>query len=186
MPFSTKRDVKSADRRSTVYRFARAWTLALLLLLVSASGVAAQAVCDDTTLNTATGTYDFGLFAQTFALIQPCLPDGFPAKNQRVRAYRLMALSYSARDSLGQARESVRLLLKVDSGYQPDPQTDPQPYIKMVSDLKPRWYTWLWRGNEWYKWTGRAVVAGGLASLPFLLRKDIQPDLPVHPGFPDR
>ncbi len=98
MPFSTKRDVKSADRRSTVYRFARAWTLALLLLLVSASGVAAQAVCDDTTLNTATGTYDFGLFAQTFALIQPCLPDGFPAKNQRVRAYRLMALSYSARD----------------------------------------------------------------------------------------
>ncbi len=158
--------------------------LVLVLLLVSVSDGAAQAACDAVTLDSAADTYDFGRLDRTVALLQPCLPDGFSAKDQRVSAYRLMALSYLARDSVEQARASIRQLLKVDSRFKPNPQADPRLFTDMVGDLKPRWYSWLWRGNAWYKWAGRAVVVGGVASLPFLLRGNTEPDLPLHPKFP--
>jgi len=151
------------------------------------SSAAAQAACDASRLEQAVSTYDFGRFNQTFTLLKPCVPDGFGGKEQRVSAYRLMALSYVATDSLDQARDWVRQLLRVDSRYDPNPQVDPPVFTTMVSDAKPRWYTWLWRGNEWYKWAGRGVLAAGAASLPFLLQGDTpEPDLPGPPDFPDQ
>ncbi len=159
--------------------------LSVGLLLPVYSG-AAQSACDATTLVAAAGTYDVGRFANTFDLLRPCLPGGFVSREQRARAYRLMALTYLARDSLHQARQSVRMLLKADARFKPDPQADPLLFANLVDELKPRWYTFLWRGNAWYQWAGRAVVVGSVASLPFLLRNDGPPDLPGPPPYPER
>ncbi len=164
-------------------------SIALLLalgLLVPAQNGAAQAGCDAATLSEAADTYDVGRFASTIGLLRPCLPNGFTPKDQRVSAYRLMALSYVARDSLQEARRSVRMLLKADGRFKPDPQTDPRVFTDLVSDLKPRWYTWLWRGNAWYHWAGRTVVVGSVAALPFLLRNEEVPDLPAPPVYPEQ
>ena len=125
-----------------------------------------------------------GPLAKLPRLLKPCLPEGFAEKRQRISAYRLMALTYVATDSLEQARTWVRQLLKADSRFAPDPQVDPLLFTDLVRDLKPKWYTLLWKGNAWYKWVGRGVVVGGLVSLPLLLRDNTPPDLPGHPGLP--
>ena len=177
-----KNSSKKEDRGWRLFPapFAILYLLSSILLISSA---AAQAACDASRLEQAVSTYDFGRFNQTFALLRPCVPDGFGGKEQRVSAYRLIALSYVATDSLDLARDWVLQLLRVDSRYDPDPQRDSPMFTAMVSDVKPRWYAWLWRGNEWYKWAGRSVLAVGVASLPFLL-KNQTPDLPGPPTLP--
>lgn len=158
--------------------------LALVAFFAPVSTGTAQQACNETTLNAAANTYDVGRFARTFDLLQPCLPSGFATRDQRAGAYRLMALSYIARDSLEKARQSVRMLLRTDSRYRADREVDPRLFADLVSDLRPRWYTWLWRGNAWYQWAGRAVIVGSVASLPFLL-KGGEPELPPPPVFPE-
>lgn len=160
-------------------------SLPIVLLLFACSSAAAQPACDAARLEAATGTYEVGRLAPTFDLLRPCLPDGFASRDQRVSAYRLIALSYLARDSLDEARTSVRQLLGTDSRFKPDPENDPRLFTDMVNELRPRWYTFLWRGNAWYQWAGRAVVIGGMASLPFLLGSDDPPDLPGPPPYPE-
>lgn len=160
--------------------------LGLLALLVVASvpGVSAQVPCTSDRLDAASGMYDFGRFEQTFGLLGPCLPDGFAQRAERVQAYRLMALANIGVDSLARAREWVRILLRANSRFRPDPLVDPPRFTDMVDDLRPRWYSWLWRGNEWYKWAGRGAVVAGVASVPFLLRDKPKPDLPGPPVLP--
>ncbi len=161
----------------------RTYALALLLAAMPATG-AAQSRCNASRLDEAAGAYDLGLFVQTLDLLKPCLPDGFPGKPQRTSAYELMALSYIATDSLEHARRWVKQLLDVDARYKPDPQVAPPLLVDYVRDLKPRWYTWFWKGDAWYHWVGRGVLVGGVASLPLLLRGSPDPELPGVPGFP--
>ena len=169
---------------SPILRLAFSVFLTLILFLVSASGVAAQVACTPSRLNQAADTYTVGHFVQTFDLLRPCLPDAFQEKDQRISAYRLMALTYIATDSLEHARVWVRHLLKVNSRFRPDPEVDPAKFSRMVAEVRPRWYTWLWQGNEWYKWAGRGALAVGVASVPLLLRGSTEPDLPNPPVFP--
>jgi hypothetical protein len=167
---------------SNLARWGGSWVCFLLLTLFI-SNATAQSTCDGPTLDAASDAYDIGRFPQTFTLLKPCLPDGFSGKSQQVDAYRLMTLTYIATDSLEQARISIRQLLNADSRYQPDGVNDPPLFANLVSDLKPKWYTWLWRGKQWYKWAGRGAVAG-VVSLPFLLKTTPEPDLPGNPVFP--
>jgi hypothetical protein len=101
-----------------------------------------------------------------------------------VNAWRLLALSYLAVDSVAEARSSVRSLLRVDSRYRPDASVEPLPFVNLVNDLKPRWYTWPWKGNEWYKWAGRGLLVGTAIALPIMLKKDVLPPLPEAPSPP--
>ena len=161
--------------------------LACLMTTAPVWTAQAQAPCSSRTLDRAVDTYDFGRFEQTFDLLGPCLPDGFPQKADRVQAFRLMALAYIAIDSLEQARQWVRRLLRADGRFRPDPDVDPPRFAGLVRDLKPRWYTWLWKGNAWYKWAGRGVLAAGVVSLPLLLRgSKPPPELPGSPALPPR
>lgn len=160
--------------------------LYLLLSTVWSTGVKAQVgvECNKLRLEQAENAYTFGIFGQTFDLLRPCLPDGYPEKAQRVAVCRLMALSYIATDSLDRAVEWVRLLLRADSRYKTNEQVDPLVFTDMVNRMKPRWYTWLWRGNEWYKWVGRGLVTGAAVSITLILKGNPEPDLPDPPDFP--
>ncbi len=192
MTSSWKNGSKRADRGSRIED--RGWGLflapfAILYLLSSillVSNVAAQSACDASRLEQAVSLYDFGWFDEAFALLKPCVPDGFSEKAQRASAYRLMARFYIATDSLEHARVWVEQLLRAEPRYRPDPQLEGLVFTDMVRDLKPRWYTWLWKGNEWYKWAGRSLLITGVASLPFLLQGNEEPDLPEPPVDPSR
>jgi hypothetical protein len=97
-----------------------------------------------------------------------------------------MAPSHIAADSLDRARQSVRMLLKTDSRFRPDPDTDSPLFVNLVNDQKPAWYTFMWRGNSLGRWVGRAVVVGAAVAIPLALQPAPQePDLPGPPGFPN-
>lgn len=140
--------------------------------------------CSDAQLQEATSAYSIGRFGTAFQTLRPCMPDGFSEKHSRVNAWRLLALSYLAVDSVAQARTSVRSLLRVDSRYRPDASVEPVSYVELVHDLKPRWYTWPWKGNEWYKWAGRGLLVSSAIVLPIVLKKEPLPPLPGAPSTP--
>jgi hypothetical protein len=153
---------------------------------VTTEGLAQDVVCENARLEAAQARYDLGLFVEVFDLLDPCVPDGFSVREQRVVACRLMALSHIAIDSNDDAREWTRLLLRQEPDYRVVPETDPPRFASMVDDLQPAWYTWLWKGNEWYKWAGRTAIVGTAVAVPLLLRDTPEPDLPLPPAFPSR
>lgn len=140
--------------------------------------------CSVQRIQGASSAYNIGQFSTTFQLLSPCLPYGFSEQNERSDAWRLMALSYLAVDSLGAAEESVRSLLRVDKRFRPDPQSEPPIFVNLVYDLKPKWYTWPWKGGEWTKWVGRAALVGTAFALPALLKSSELSRLPDPPVTP--
>lgn len=165
-------------------RLPRSLSFILLPCFLLAAEVEAQPVCDASRLEQAGSLYEFGWFDDAFSLLRPCVPDGFPEKAQRVDAYGLMARFYIATDSLEYARLWIEQLLREEPRYRPDPRLEGFLFTDMVQELRPRWYSWLWRGNAWYQWVGRGVLVSGVASIPFLLRGDEEPDLPEPPLDP--
>ncbi len=164
--------------------------LSIILLCVGITGIPsgtanAQTMCSALILQNATRAYEFGRFHSTFELLNPCLATGFSARTDRTDAYRLVALSYLATDSLAQARTTLRQLLRYNSRFRSNPATDPVLFTQMVDDLKPTWYSWLWKGNSWKSWTGRTVVVATIVAIPILLQNDPVPNLPLPPAFPN-
>ncbi len=158
----------------------------ILWMAPSTNVFADDNICDNARLEDATAKYDLGLFGDVFELLDPCTPEGFESREQRQVAFRLMALSHIAVDSNEEAKEWTRRMLKEDPNYQVRPETDPPRFAGMVDDLKPKWYTWLWSGNEWYKWAGRTAIVGAAVAVPLLLRSTPEPDLPLPPDLPAR
>ena len=140
--------------------------------------------CDETQIALAANQYEFGLFDESVGELKSCLPDGYDQKEQRISAYRLLALNYIVTDSLDQARESIRQLLKTDSGFQPDPENDPPVFADMVQDAKPGWYTFMWQGSSASRWAGRVAVVGTAVAVPLLLQDTSEPALPGPPALP--
>jgi hypothetical protein len=61
-------------------------------------------------------------------MLQPCINDGF-TKEERIRAYRLLTLTYLFLDYYDKADLSYLELLKLSPEYQINPETDPQEII---------------------------------------------------------
>ena len=98
--------------------------LFLIVLIPAITGRAnAQALCDDARLQDAASAYEYGRFPATLNWLKPCMPNGFSGRDQRMEAYRLLALSYISVDSLQQARVWARQLVKTNARYRPDPET---------------------------------------------------------------
>jgi hypothetical protein len=140
---------------------------------------------DSSVLDRAGAYYDVGMFDRVLGTLQPCLPHGLDEKEQKIGVYRLMALSYIATDSLDQARESVRALLKTDSGYKADALVDPPLFVDLIEAEQPPWYTFMWEGSSAGRWVGRAVVIGTAVAVPLLLRDTNEPPLPGPPDLPE-
>jgi len=154
------------------------------LIAVAPRAIYAQESCTPLVLQNATRAYEFGRFNEAFGLLNPCVPSGFSAKADQTEAYRLLALSQLALDSPTTARDLTRQLLQIDSSYRANSATDPLMFVQMVDDLRPKWHTWMYRGNGWKSWTGRTLLVGAIVSVPLLLQTDPVPDLPPPPSFP--
>jgi tetratricopeptide (TPR) repeat protein len=111
----------------------------LLILLISSTANTAQAqiksVCA-TQLNDAEQKYNTGRFDEAIGLITKCLGKPEISEQEKMRAYRLLGLSYIAKDYLEDARTAVKKLLDMVPNYQSDPVQDPPPFTKMVEEIK--------------------------------------------------
>ena len=164
-------------------RWTRVWLVAASI--IASPTAYGQAECDVVRLEEAHSRFDLGLIDETFDLLSPCVPDGFGAKELRVDAYRLMALSYIAIDSLDQSRTWVKRIVDVNSRYRSDPDVDPPVFTDFVQSYKPNWYNWLWKGKQWYHWAGRGLIVGAAVGVPLLVQSNQPQPLPGPPAFPD-
>jgi hypothetical protein len=172
-------------RNRTTQLVVGATAMVIVLFEALPSPLYAQLACNEIRTAQAQSRYDLGLFDEVFGLLEPCLPDGFEDRGVRMEAYRLMALSRLALDEPEEARMWVDRLVGEDPNYPIDPEVDPPLFAEMIQKEKPAWYSWLWRGKAWYHWAGRAAIVGAGVSIPLLLRKQTEPDLPLPPDFPD-
>jgi len=144
----------------------------------------AQEKCE-TALADAQSMYDAGRFAQAIVHLNLCVPDRIPPE-QRINAYRLLAICYLNEDYRDEARIAIRKIFDLKRQYEPDVQ-DPQPYRDLAAEVKaslPKPLSQkLFGGVKKWLWLG-----GGAAGTYFAVRsfgkKTEEPDLPPPPELP--
>lgn len=80
--------------------------------------------------------YNTGRFDEAIGLITECLGKPGISEQEKMKAYRLLGLSYIAKDYLEDAKTAVKKLLDMVPNYQSDPVQDPPPFTKLVEELK--------------------------------------------------
>lgn len=97
----------------------------------------AQGVDDcKTLLNQAEEKYNTGRFDEAIDMITKCLDSADITQESKMRAYRLLGLTYIAKDYLVEAKKAVDKLLELVPNYQADPIQDPPPYVNLVEEQK--------------------------------------------------
>jgi tetratricopeptide (TPR) repeat protein len=117
------------------------FTIALILLLVltpvgeSFGNIFAQSQneCEEE-LKNAQRKMETGKFDEAIELITECLNKEGISNESKKQAYRLLGLTYIAKDYLGEARNAVGKLLDIVPNYQPDPDQDPPSFVDIVEE----------------------------------------------------
>lgn len=99
------------------------------------SAIQAQDDCTEQ-LNQAEQFYNTGRFDDAEKIIENCLENGNMDREQKLRAYRLLGLTYIAKDLEAEARDTVSKLLEMVPNYQTDPVQDPPPFRNLVDEVK--------------------------------------------------
>jgi len=107
---------------------------ALLFALINSHGALAQEGCE-TALTDAERLYNEGRFDDVIEILEACLPDDL-TEGEKGKAYRLLSLTYLAKDYLEQARRAIVNLLEIAPSWQPDPVQDPPPFTQMVAEVR--------------------------------------------------
>lgn len=105
-----------------------------VLLLLQSTQINAQAICGEQALKQADRQYQSGSFEEVETTLLPCLSAGF-TDQEKVQAYRLLALSYIANDFPEKANKAVADLLKINAAFEP-PFFDPEEFSNLVRVLK--------------------------------------------------
>jgi len=90
--------------------------------------------CNDVTLGEARKLYELGKFPEVAGKLRYCLENGFNQK-QKVEAYRLLACSYLAQDSIAAAYREAMAILRINPSYEAN-LFDPPSFIDLVNRLK--------------------------------------------------
>jgi hypothetical protein len=119
-------------------------------------------------LKEAENKYTEGRFDEAIALLTQCLESPNITDDQKQQAFRLMGLTYIAKDYLTEAKKSVEKLLDLVPSYNPDPIYDPPPFINLVEQVKsetvvaPEVTEEKKSNMKWY------LIAGGAAAVGLL------------------
>ncbi|TFG99004.1 MAG: hypothetical protein E4H13_09305 [Calditrichales bacterium] len=116
--------------------FALSFCLLLLPFLNSNDWLFAQDIDIEKTIKDADQKYTEGRFDETIALLTVVVESAKVTSEQKQQAYRLMGLTYIAKDYLTEAKKSIENLLKLVPNYKPDPIYDPPPFINLVEQVQ--------------------------------------------------
>jgi hypothetical protein len=145
----------------------------------------AQEKCEQA-VTEAQSMYEAGRFAQAIVKLNLCVPDRIPPE-QRIGAYRLLALCYLEEDYRDEARTAIRKIFDLKRNYEPDLVQDPQPYRDLAAEVKaalPKPLSEkLFGGIKKWLWIGGGV-AGTTVAVATINKKTVDPDLPVPPDLP--
>lgn len=153
--------------------------------------VLAQDSCAEN-LNQAEQNYYEGKFDESIALVRSCLQAGGLQQDELVRAYKILAQTYLAKNNPDASRQIVKKILETDPNYTPTIAENPPPYVELVNSVKAEQTQkeesaksddakWLWIG------AGSVAVVGVLTIILLSGSEDEPGDpkpLPTPPAFP--
>ena len=73
---------------------------------------------------------------EAIALLTECLNTNEFTEQEKISAYRLLALCYIGNEQPDDARDAIANLLDLDPGYQLDPEQDPPDFQNMVEEYR--------------------------------------------------
>jgi hypothetical protein len=109
--------------------------LAILCHLFVAVMARAQHPCA-AALREAEQNYFAGDFDVAISLTLRCLNENELADSTAVQAYRLLAMTYLAKDDSMLAGQAIRNLLQRRTDYAPDPMQEPPSFVNLVDRIK--------------------------------------------------
>jgi tetratricopeptide (TPR) repeat protein len=177
---------------------------ALFLCILDVPAIPAFAQQDVTDcpekINEAEQLYTIGRFDEAINILTRCIEGGTLRDEDKMRAYRLLGLSYIAKDFLEDARSAIRKLLEMVPHYMPDPIQDPPPFTRLVEEVKEQREEELdeelrdlipppspdRRRTMWMIVGGGALAVGGLVAILVSGGKNGPPtgELPAPPDLP--
>jgi len=107
-----------------------------LLLPGPGQAQAPQGATQHDKIDLAQKLYFEGKFDLAINLIKECLQQGISADNEKVRAYKVLAQAYLAKDFEQPAREVIKKLLEVVPEYTPVIEEDPPQFVALVKKVK--------------------------------------------------
>jgi len=126
--------------------------------------------------------YYEGEFDKSISLIRTCLQAGNLTQSELVKAYKIWAQTYLAKNNPDAARQIVKKILEIKPDYAPTIAEDPPPYVELVNRLKQEQAIqksdaqaadtkWLWIGAG-----GVAII--GIITLIALSGSEEEPKTP--------
>jgi tetratricopeptide (TPR) repeat protein len=113
------------------------WSLLVTTIMAPVGSVYAQTTQSPTDIiKEAEQLYTIGRFDEAIKMLTELLERKDISEDQKLRAYRLLGLSYIAKDFLEDARSAIRKLLDMVPDYMSDPVQDPPPFTRMVEEVK--------------------------------------------------
>ena len=144
----------------------------------------AQSKCE-TAVTDAQEMYGVGRSPEVILLLSHCLPDSIP-QTEKVRAYRLLALSYLDTDFDNEARVWVKKLLDLNPNFEPDPTQDDERFIKQIEEAKEIRARKKSKRKKWFFIGGGVVLAGVTTAIITVVGGGTTREpLPDPPLFPD-
>jgi len=146
------------------------WLAALILLLGFVRLATAQDKCLEQMIQ-AEKEYTNGNFDAAISLVTACLEAGALNQAEKQRAYKLLGLSYIAKDYVEQAKTAIWNLLDLVPKYEPDPAQDPPGFSNMVQEMKKEIAAKKEqkkpeagkKGGKKWLWIGGGVAVAGVA-----------------------
>jgi hypothetical protein len=114
------------------------WAILIGLLMMSNISFS-QNICSEK-LSRAESMFELGHLYQIFTLLEECIQDGF-TKEEKIKAYRLMAIVYLYLDEYLNAEQAYLSLLRLNPEYKPNQAIDPAElfYLHNRFLTTPRW-----------------------------------------------
>lgn len=109
-------------------------SLLVIALLVSCPLMTKAQECSDLTISEAVSNYGTGKFQEVITQMHECIRKGFSEK-QKIQAYRLLAMTYIAVDSLSNASQEVSYLLAINPNYEVN-LFDPPSFKSLVNEIR--------------------------------------------------
>ena len=107
----------------------------LLILIIFSIGKLSAQECGLNALNDAEGQYNIGKFYESINRLNTCIEGKGFTYSEKVQAYRLLAMSYLAIDSVKKADESIERLLLLKDNFEADTR-DPDRFRLQVLYLR--------------------------------------------------
>jgi hypothetical protein len=157
--------------------------------------VRAQAVDCTKRLDEAQQNYYNGNFETSIELVKRCLQNDSITETERIRAYKILAQTYLAKDYVEPAKKVIIKILEVNPNYTPAIEQEPPQFVELVfqvkSELKTekgdtskstsrKSNTWLWVAAG-----SAAVVAGVAVILLSMKQEEEKQTLPNPPPWPN-